>query len=111
VPLADATVRILLSRASLARSKGHQDEELTLAIDQMHLRRRDEQWLIPVRFDECPIPERDIGRGRTLTSIQRADLFGDGFDDDAARLTEAVRRILIRQAALSWTSARRARRP
>jgi TIR domain len=87
------------SHASLTGSKCYQDEELTLAIEQMRLRRRDDQWLIPVRFDECEIPERDIGGGRTLTSIQRADLFGDGFDDNAARLTEAVRRILVRQAA------------
>lgn len=83
------------SRASLAHGKGYQDEELTLAIEQMHLRRRNDQWLIPVRFDECEIPERDLGDGRTLTSIQRADLFGDGFDDNAARLTEAVQRILV----------------
>jgi TIR domain len=82
------------SRASLARGKSYQNEELTLAIEQLRLRNPDDPWLIPVRFDDCDIPDRDIGGGRMLTSIQRADLFGDRFDDGAARLAAAVRRIL-----------------
>ena len=67
----------------------------------MQLRSPDEPWLIPVRFDDCEIPDRDIGGGRTLTSIQRVDLFGDRFDDGAARLTGAVKQILGHQVALS----------
>ena len=82
------------SCASLARSKTYQNEELTLAIEQMRLRRPDEPWLIPVRFDDCEIPDRDIGGGRTLASIQRADLFGDRPDNGAARLVEAVLQVL-----------------
>ena len=82
------------SCASLARGKSYQNEELTLAIEQMRLRRPDEPWLIPVRFDECEIPGRDIGGGRTLASIQGADLFGDRSDDGAARLVEAVLQVL-----------------
>ncbi len=82
------------SRAGLARSKSYQNEELTLAIEQMRLRRPDDPWLIPVRFDECIIPDRDIGGGRTLTSIQCADLFGDRSDEGAARLVAAILRIL-----------------
>jgi len=60
----------------------------------LRLRRPDDPWLIPVRFDECEIPDRDIGGGRTLTSIQRADLFGDRSDENATRLVVAIRRIL-----------------
>jgi TIR domain len=82
------------SRASLARGHSYQNEELTLAIDQMRLRRPDDPWLIPVRFDECDIPDRDIGGGRTLRSIQRVDLFGEGSDDSSARLVEVVQWIL-----------------
>ncbi len=85
-----------LSRRSLAREKSYQNEELTLAIDQMRRRPPSEPWLIPVRFDECDIPDWDVGGGRSLTDIQRADLFGDGFDDAAARLNAAVLRILRR---------------
>lgn len=60
----------------------------------MRLRRPGEPWLIPVRFDDIEIPDWDVGGGRTLTSIQRADLFADRFDDGAARLVAAVLRIL-----------------
>ena len=84
------------SRKSLARKRSYQNEELALAIDQMRLRRPGESWLIPIRLDDCDIPDLDIGGGRSLSSIQRADLFGDRFDDGAARLTKAVSRILER---------------
>src|SRR5229473_3104195 len=55
----------------------HQNEELTVAIDQLRLRLPGVPWLIPIRFDDCDIPALDLGGGRTLASIQRADLFGD----------------------------------
>ena len=82
------------SSASSARYKSYQNEELTLAMEQMRLRNPDDPWLIPVRFDECEIPDRAIGGGRTLPSIQRADLFGDRSDDGTARLVAAIQRIL-----------------
>lgn len=78
------------SRRGLIRRRSYQNEELILAMDQMRLRPPGEPWLIPVRFDECDIPDWQIGGGRSLAGIQRADLFGDGFDDAANRLTAAV---------------------
>jgi TIR domain-containing protein/CHAT domain-containing protein len=87
------------SRKGLARKRSYQRQELNLAIEEMQLRSPDEPWLIPVRFDECEIPDYDIGGGRALASIQRADLFGDRFDDGAAKLIESIRRLLVRQAA------------
>ena len=81
------------SRNSLARKVSYQNEELTLAIEQLRLRQPGEPWLIPVRFDTCDIPELDIGGGRTLTSIQRADLFGEKSDDRMTRLITAILRI------------------
>src|SRR6266568_5160270 len=82
------------SSASNAREVSYQNEELVLAIEQLRLRPPDEPWLIPIRFDDCDIPDRDIGAGRTLTSIQRADLFGDNYDKNVARLVATVLRIL-----------------
>jgi hypothetical protein len=64
------------SHKSVSRKVSYQNEELVLAIEQLRLRRPDEPWLIPVRFDDCQIPELDIGGSRTLASIQRVDLFG-----------------------------------
>ena len=82
------------SRNSLARSKSYQNEELVLAIGQLRQRPPERPWLIPVRLDDCEIPDRDIGGGRTLTSIQPVDLFGDRYDGGARRLVAAVLRIL-----------------
>jgi hypothetical protein len=89
------------SLRGLARRKSYQREELTLAIEQLRLRPPDDPWLIPVRLDECEIPDRDIGGGRTLTSIQCVDLFGDRADQDAERLITAIRRILTRQPGVT----------
>ena len=94
----DALVFIAcFSRNSLNRKVSYQNEELTLAIGQMRLRRPDCPWLIPVRFDECEIPEWDIGDGRTLASLQRADLFGNGVSKSFERLVAAILRILRQQ--------------
>jgi hypothetical protein len=82
------------SRESIARAEGYQNEELTLAIEQLRRRSPDVPWLIPVRFDDCNIPDRDIGAGRTLNSIQRADLFGAKADEGMGRLLAAILRIL-----------------
>ena len=82
------------SRQSQARRRSYQNEELTLAIDQLRQRRPEDPWLIPVRFDDCEIPDLDIGAGRTLASIQRADLFGGASDEGTGRLLAAILRIL-----------------
>jgi hypothetical protein len=84
------------SSRSAARQKSYQNEEILLAIEQLRLRRPDVPWLIPVRFDDCEIPDRDIGGGRTLASIQRVDLFGDKREVGIARLLTVILRILGR---------------
>jgi TIR domain-containing protein len=82
------------SSQSTARTKSYQNEELALAIDQLRQRRPDIPWLIPVRFDDCRVPDLDLGGGRTLTSIQRADLFGDRREADSKRLLAIIQRLL-----------------
>jgi hypothetical protein len=82
------------SQASVSRRRSFQNDELALAIEQLRLRRPDDPWLIPVRLDECDIPDHDIGGGRTLASIQRVDLFGDRSGGAVERLIAAIRRIL-----------------
>lgn len=82
------------STNSTSRESSYQREELTLAIEQLRQRKPDTSWLLPVRLDDCIIPDLDIGGGRTLASIQRADLFGDRRDEGVARLVAAVLGIL-----------------
>jgi hypothetical protein len=86
------------SRDSTSRSVSYMNEELLLAVDQLRLRRPDEPWLIPVRLDDCVIPEINLGGGRTLASIQHADLFGTNLDEAARRLVASVSRILSHRA-------------
>jgi hypothetical protein len=83
------------STQGLARQRSYQNEELLLAIEQLRRRRPDDPWLIPVRFDDCKIPDFDLGGGRSLASIQHSDLFGDKATG-AARLVVAIQRILAR---------------
>jgi DNA-binding Lrp family transcriptional regulator len=87
------------SSRSAARAKSYQYEELNLAIDQLRLRPPDVPWLIPVRFDDCTVPDLDIGGGRTMASIQTADLFGSRRDKEISRLMAVVRQLLGRHPA------------
>ena len=82
------------SSRSIGRQISYQNKELILAIDQLQQRRPDASWLIPVRFDDCDLPDLDLGAGRTLRSLQRADLFGSNVSESTARLVAAVQRTL-----------------
>jgi hypothetical protein len=85
---------VCFSQAGLSRATSYQNEELLLAVEQLRLRSAGDAWLIPVRFDDCVIPDLDLGGGRTLASIQRSDLFGADIADGTARLVSAVLQIL-----------------
>jgi TIR domain len=80
------------SQQSVTREVSYQYEEINLAVEQLRRHRPDRPWLIPVRFDDCQIP--DIGGDGTLASLQRVDLFGAGRNEGYSRLVTAVRRIL-----------------
>ena len=55
----------------VTRQKSHQNEELLLAVEQLRSRQPDDPWLIPVRFDDCAIPDRDLG-GRPYARVAPA---------------------------------------
>ena len=74
------------SSASVARRRTYQREELLLAVEELRLRRLDDVWFIPVRFDDCIIPLLEIGAGRTLAALHRADLFGTQVETGLATL-------------------------
>ena len=93
------------SSAGEKREKSYQYEELTLAVEEYRLRRPSASWLFTVRFDECSIPEFDLGGGRLLdATIQRTDLFGAGKTVQTVRLSQAVARIMNPQGATSITT-------
>lgn len=83
-----------LSSTSLSRDKSYQYEEIALAIDQLRQRRPGVSFFIPVRLDDCDLPDWDIGGGRTLGSIQQVDVFGAKATQGLARLITVVQNIL-----------------
>ena len=86
------------SSQSVGQSRTYQNEEIVLAINEMRLRPPDQSWLIPVRFDDCQIPDRSIGGDQMLSDLHQSDLFGDNCQRNADRLVEAIRRILSRDS-------------
>jgi small GTP-binding protein len=50
------------------------NEELNLAIDELRLRSTDKSWFIPIKLNQCEIPNLSIGEGEFLSDIQWIDL-------------------------------------
>lgn len=84
------------STASVARTKSDQNEEIAMAIEEMLRRLPEDPWIVPVRLDECEIPDLQIGGGRTLRSIRAADIFGGRAAAETERLAVAIGRLLQR---------------
>ena len=65
------------SKASASRTKSYMFEELTIAIDELRQRSQDSSWFLPLKLNDCDIPDWDIGGGRNLRDIQYAELYQD----------------------------------
>jgi ribosomal protein L23 len=84
------------SQQSVGRAKSYMNEELVLAVDEYRQRPPDTAWLIPVRFDDCPIPEWDLGGGRMLSDLNYVDLFGDALMEQTVKLVLTVSKLFVR---------------
>lgn len=82
------------STTSIAKPKSYQNEELSLAVEEFRMRAPGYTWLIPVRFDDCVIPDWDLGAGRQLADVNYIDLFGDGYAENAVKLIETVKQVM-----------------
>lgn len=65
------------SKDRVKDTKTFLDEELVLAIDELRRRPADRGWFVPVKFDDCSIPDCSIGGGETLRSLRWIDLQKD----------------------------------
>jgi hypothetical protein len=65
------------SREAIARNQTYMNEELTVAIEELHRRPVDKVWFIPVKLNECEIPNIDIAEGETLQDLQYVNLHKD----------------------------------
>lgn len=59
------------------REKTYMNEELTVAIEELRQHSIDRVWFVPVKLNECKIPDIDIGRGETLQDLQYISLYKD----------------------------------
>lgn len=82
------------SNESRARDKSYMNEELTIAVEEFRLRSPGAAWLIPVRFDDGPIPTWDLGAGRGLEDLNYADLFGDRYAQEGVALVTSIGRVM-----------------
>jgi TIR domain len=81
------------STNSVQKAKTYMNAELRLAVDQIRLMKPGQVRLLPVRFDDCDLPDFDLGNNRTLNSLQRIDLFGPNRDENLGRLISTVMKI------------------
>jgi hypothetical protein len=65
------------SEEYIQRNRSYMNEEITLAIEELRQRPTDRAWFIPVILSKCEVPDRIIGPGETLRSIQWVELYKD----------------------------------
>ena len=82
------------SSNSVAKGKSYQNEEITLAVEEYRLMPPGKTWIIPIRLDDCTIPEWDLGAGQLLGDINYVDLFGDGYTEGAIKLIDRIKALL-----------------
>lgn len=78
------------SAASESRGRSFMREEIEVAIEEMRLRSPRQTWFIPVKLDDCEIPDLPLSPGATLRDIHYLEM-RDGLDEVAARLATAIR--------------------
>ena len=59
------------------RDKTYMNEKLMIAIEKLRQLPHDRVWFIPVKLNECEIPDFDIGMGGTLRDFHYVNLYED----------------------------------
>lgn len=60
-----------------ARDKTFMEKELSIAIEKLQQKPVDRIWFIPVKLNECEIPNFNIGESETLQDLQYVNLYED----------------------------------
>ena len=82
------------SENSVKKRKSYMNEELTLAIDELRQYSTDVPWFIPVKLSDCKVPDRDIGNGRSLLSLQYVNFHKD-WDAGIKRIVSIIKSQLV----------------
>ena len=80
----------IFSRNWENREKSYANEELTLAIDELRQRPTNRTWYVPLRIDECALPDRSIGGGENLQDIQYLDFPTHGYGRSLLKLLQVM---------------------
>lgn len=65
------------SKEHSERDTTYMNEELLIAIEELRLRPTDRAWFIPIKLNECEIPNQSIGPNETLRDLQYVALYED----------------------------------
>ena len=71
------------------REKTYMNEELAIAIEELRQHPHDRIWFIPVKLNDCEIPDRDVGGGETLRDLHYVNLYED-WDDGIERIRRVI---------------------
>jgi hypothetical protein len=103
-------VLVCLSRNLNVRDHSGVYPELLSAIEELRNRRPGEIFVIPVRLNDCEIPDVEIDATRTLKSIQYVDLFPDSErKKQIARLVTVLRQKAGQDGSLPVGPVKRSR--
>ena len=71
------------------RDETYMNEELTMATEVLRQQPFHKTWFIPVKLNECKIPDRDIGGGETFEDFQWVELHED-WDISIQKLLKSI---------------------
>lgn len=92
------------------RDKSTMNEEIRFAIGEYRKLAPGVQWIVPVRFDECEIPEFELEPGKTLRETPNwVNAFGRQKTAEVSRLIVTIHRRLGTMVTLDDVAARIAR--
>lgn len=77
------------SREYHARERTFMNIELDVAIDELQRRPNNRVWFIPVKLNDCEIPDLDIGRGETLRDLVYVNLY-ENWDYNIGRICSII---------------------
>ena len=67
----------------------YMNEELTIAIEKLRQRHPNREWFIPIKLNECELPDIDIGRGKTLEDLTYVKLY-ENWDDGIQEIVKVI---------------------
>ena len=71
------------------RNESYMNEELTIAIERLRQLHIDRVWFIPIKLNDCRLPDIDIGRGETLEDLNYVDLYKE-WDNGIQRIVNLI---------------------